>query len=99
MCNRNYSNKATKNEEEFSYGKFYCLVSKLKFGNSIYVILIVFYAVIKRLERTVGFITIPSMIKQGVQVAFSERAFSLHFFFEQSSFVFVFAEKYFRVAA
>ena len=24
-----YSNKATKNEEECSYGKFYCMVSKI----------------------------------------------------------------------
>ena len=28
-CSRKYSNRVTKNEEEYSYGKFYFLVSKM----------------------------------------------------------------------
>ena len=44
-CSRKYSNRVTKNEEEYSYGKFYFLVSKMW--------KIVFYIVIRR-EKTPG---------------------------------------------
>ena len=46
-CSGNYSNEPTRKQEECSYGKFYCLLSK--FGKTI-----VFYVVIRR-KKTPAF--------------------------------------------